>query len=549
MEEPLSIEALKGMPGQTVRVSGWVHDVRLLGGINFVLLRNAGGILQITTPKKSVPAEVLDVVTSLHPEDVITSTGVVKESKVARNGFEIIPESITVISPSATPLPLDPRGVTDANLDTRLQWRTLDLRRPQATALFKIEDALVTGMESYLRERGFLRVFTPSILGGVSEGGSEVFKVDFYGRPAFLRQDPQLHRQLAMAGGLGRVYDLGPNWRAELSRTPRHMSEHRTIAPEMSFITDERDTMRLEEGMIVGGIRSVMQGCRPELELMGLSLKEPETPFPELSFPEVYATLERLGHPLPADQDLDRESEKLLSEFVKREYGSEFFFVNRFPSKVKPFYVMRLDEDPRYARSVDLLYRGLELSSGGQREHRHARVIEQIREKGMDEEALRWFTDPFKYGVPPHGGYRSGSKGSRPRCWTSGASRRPRSSQETRTGCSPRGGRDASKGSDPRSACAAGRWIEGDPLCSIRPPPSSSHRCDAGAPPSMSLDIPRWSAPDAVIDSSPRATCTSRCGRGGRQEREPRFSGAARSFARATPRLTSANAPSSPSPP
>ncbi len=408
MEDIPSIAALKGMVGQKATISGWVHDVRLLGGISFVLLRNRDGIIQVTVPKKVVSPGVLDAVSSLHPEDVITVTGMVKEAKQARNGFELIPETLVVLSPSATPLPLDPRGVTDANLETRFQWRTLDLRRPESTVVFKVEDALVTGMEGYLREHGFIRVFTPSILGGISEGGSEVFKIDFYGRPAFLRQDPQLHRQLAIAGGLARVYDLGANWRAELSHTPRHMSEHRTIAPEMSFIADETDTMRVEEQMIASGVKRVIDDCQTELDLLKVQLEVPKTPFPVVTFPEVYGTLEKLGHRLPEDQDLDRESEKLLTEYVKSEFGSDFFFVNHFPSKIKPFYVMRIDDDPRYARSVDLVYKGLELSSGGQREHRHDRVIQQIREKGMDEDGLKWFTEPFRYGVPPHGGFSVG---------------------------------------------------------------------------------------------------------------------------------------------
>jgi aspartyl/asparaginyl-tRNA synthetase len=386
LEELPSVNALKVMIGQKARVSGWVHDVRLLGGISFVLIRNRDAIVQVTVPRKAVTPDVMNTVSSLHPEDVVTVTGLVKEAKQARNGFEIIPDSLTVVAPSATPLPLDPRGVTDANLDTRFEWRTLDLRRPESTAVFKVSDALVTGMESYLRENGFIRVFTPSILGGISEGGSEVFKLDFYGKPAFLRQDPQLHRQLAIAGGLGRVYDLGANWRAELSHTPRHMSEHRTIAPEISFLADERDTMRVEEGMIVSGIRNVIKECGPELD----------------------GVLEKLGRKLPEDQDLDRESEKLLTDFVKQEHGSDFFFVNRFPSKVKPFYVMHVDEEPRYARSVDMVYKGLELSSGGQREHRHEKIVQQIREKGMDEEGLKWFTEPFRFGVPPHGGFSLG---------------------------------------------------------------------------------------------------------------------------------------------
>jgi nondiscriminating aspartyl-tRNA synthetase len=407
-EKNSALEAIAKRLGERATVQGWVHDVRLLGGINFILLRNSDWILQITAPKKAVSKEVLDAVTALHPEDVIRSKGLVKEAKMARNGFEIIPESIEVLSAAAVPLPLDPRGVTDANLDTRLNWRTLDLRRPEVQAIFRIQDALLEGMESFLRENGFLRIFTPSILGGVSEGGAEVFKTDYYGRPAFLRQDPQLHRQLAILGGLGRVYDLGPSWRAEVSHTPRHMSEHRTIAPELSFIKDERDTMRVEEGMVVAGLKRANKKCGAELDLLEVELDVPDVPFPEVSFPEVYELLKRLGHELRPDQDLDRESEKLLTDYVADEYGSDFFFVNRFPSAVKPFYVMHVDDDPRFARSVDMLYRGLELSSGGQREHRHAKIVEQIREKGLDEQGLAWFTEPFRYGAPSHGGFSLG---------------------------------------------------------------------------------------------------------------------------------------------
>lgn len=408
MEDTLAPDAIAKKLGEKVTVSGWVHDVRLLGGINFILLRNSQGILQLTVPRKAVSKSVMDQVAALHPEDVVRCAGLVKEAKVARNGFEIIPESIEVVSASATPLPLDPRGVTDANIDTRLNWRTLDLRRPEVQAIFRIQDGLVEGMESYLRSRGFLRIFTPSILGGVSEGGAEVFKTDYYGKPAFLRQDPQLHRQLAIAGGLGKVYDLGPSWRAELSHTPRHMSEHRTIAPELSFIEDERDTMRAEEAMVVSGIRMANEKCQRELDLLQLDLEEPSTPFPELSFPEIYGILKKLGHELPRERDLDRESERLLTEYVKNEHGSDYFFVNRFPSSVKPFYVMHVDEEPEFARSVDMVYKGLELSSGGQREHRHERVVEQIAQKGLDPEGLMWFTEPFRYGVPPHGGFSLG---------------------------------------------------------------------------------------------------------------------------------------------
>jgi len=408
MRKPLTPADLREMAGKEVTVSGWVHDVRVLGGISFVLLRNTGGVVQIAAPKKTVKPEVFELIATLHQEDVIQVGGTVKESTAARMGFEIIPTQIEVMSKAAAPLPLDPRGVTPASLDTRLEWRSLELRRPETAAVFKIENAVVQGFEDFLQGSGFIRAFTPSIIGGVSEGGSEVFKIDFYGKDAFLRQDPQLHRQLTIAGGFDRIYDLGTNWRAEVSHTPRHLSEHRTIAPEMAFITDELDTMKLEEEMIVHGIKHVIKHCPDELGLLKVELKVPDTPFPVVQFPEIYDTLDKLGRTLPRNEDIDDPSLRALAGQVKEETGSDFFFLNRFPSAAKAFYVMRVDETPEFARSVDLVYKGLELSSGGQREHRHDRIVAQIMEKGYNPKSLEWFTEPFRYGVPTHGGYSLG---------------------------------------------------------------------------------------------------------------------------------------------
>jgi nondiscriminating aspartyl-tRNA synthetase len=408
VQEPFTPADLKARIGRQVRLEGWVHDVRVLGGISFVLLRTSRGVVQLAVPRKSVEASLYEKVSGLRQEDVISCLGEVKESRAARMGFEIVPSSVEVVARADAPLPLDPRGVTPASLDTRLQWRSLELRRPETSAVFLIENALVQGFEEYLQGSGFIRAFTPSIIGGVSEGGSEVFKIDFYGKDAYLRQDPQLHRQLTVAGGFDRVYDLGANWRAELSHTPRHLSEHRTIAPEVAFISDEHDTMRLEEEMIVHGVEKVIKRCPDQLALLKRELEMPKTPFPEVTFPEVYATLEKLGRTLPRGQDIDDPSLRALAAEVKKETGSDFFFLNRFPSAVKPFYVMRVDDEPEYARSVDLVYRGLELSSGGQREHRHDRIVAQIRDKGYSAEALEWFTEPFRYGVPPHGGFSFG---------------------------------------------------------------------------------------------------------------------------------------------
>ena len=399
---------LKNAVGKSVAVSGWCHDIRMLGGINFLLLRDKDGIVQVTASKEKVSKRIIEEYQRLHQEDVVAVSGKVVSNKKAPQGVEIIPNEIEIISRAATPLPLDPRRVTKANLDTRLDWRSIDLRSPQNIAIFKIQSKIIEGMQEYLRKNGFIQVFTPSLLGGTSEGGSDVFPVVYFDRQAYLRQDPQLHRELLIAAGFDKIFDCGPSWRAEKSHTIRHMTEHRTIAPEMSFIKDEGDTIKVEEEMVVYALKKIKKDCEEELEKLGKEVTVPKTPFPELRFPKIYEILEDLGKTLPKGEDLSRESEEVLGKYVKEKYKSEFFFVNRFPFAVKPFYVMRVDEEPQWARSVDMMFKGMEQSSGGQREHRYDKIMQQLKEKQMNIQGMKWFTDVFKYGIPPMGGFSIG---------------------------------------------------------------------------------------------------------------------------------------------
>jgi aspartyl-tRNA synthetase len=394
--------------GEEVLLKGWVYDIRALGGINFLLLRDKEGIIQVTAVKGKTPDKLISKIRGLHQEDLISVMGKVVKSKKAPGGLEVLPAELEVLNKSDTPLPLDPRGVTKANLDTRLDFRYLDLRKPENLAIFKIESSLVEGMIEYLRKECFIQVFTPSLLGGISEGGSEVFSVVYFDKQAYLRQDPQLHRELLILSGFEKIFDVGPSWRAEKSNTVRHMTEHRTIAPEISFIKDEKDTMDLEEGMIVYALQKVKKDCACQFELLGKRVDIPKRPFPRLEFPGVYGILSKMGKEVPFGEDYDRESEKLLGEYVKKKYKTDFFFVNRFPFAAKPFYVMKFDEDPQWARSVDLMFRGMELSSGGQREHRHDKVIAQVKEKGLSADGLKWFTEAFRYGAPTMGGFSLG---------------------------------------------------------------------------------------------------------------------------------------------
>jgi nondiscriminating aspartyl-tRNA synthetase len=399
------VNELLSNTGKNVVIAGWVDNLKELPNLRFVILRDRTGVAQITLHKKNSPQELLLLSEKLNLQDVIVVEGLVPEKQIAKIGPEIKPSNITVLNHAETPLPIDVTGASQTQLDTRLDWRVLDLRSPRNLAIIKVEAKLMEGMEEYLRKNGYIQVATPAILGGISEGGSEVFKIDYFGNNAFLRQDPQLHRQLAIAGGLDKIYDLGPNWRAETSHTPRHLCEHRACAVEMGFMKDESDMERAQEQLMAYVLEKISKESKEELEILGAKVEKPATPFPELRFPEIYEILKEYGKTTPEGTEPDREGEAILAKHVKEKTGSDFFYMNRFPFEVKPFYVMRVDEDPRWARSVDMIYRGMELSSGGQREHRYSHLMEQVKIKGLTPSEIAWFTENFRYGVPPHGGF------------------------------------------------------------------------------------------------------------------------------------------------
>ena len=388
-----------------VVLSGWVSTIRDLGNVKFIILRDSKGVAQITLKRGIVDEQLLKNASNLNQEDVISVRGNVVERANAPGGMEIIPEEIEVVNKTESSLPIDLSGKIESNQDLRLDWRVLDLRRHEVAAIFKIQAKVVEALEGHLIKEGFLHVFTPCLMGTASESGAEVFPVVYFDKEAFLRQDPQLHRQLLIAAGFDKIFDLGPNWRAEPSHTPRHLCEHRACAAELAFIQDEKDVMRVEEGMIVAIFKRIIEDCGVELDALGKELEVPKTPFPELEFPKVYDILSEFGKDIEFGEDYDRESEKLLAKYIKEKYESDFFFVNRYPFKVKPFYVMKVEEEPIWARSVDLIYKGLEQSSGGQREHRYERIVQQIHEKQISVETVDWFVKFFKYGVPPHGGF------------------------------------------------------------------------------------------------------------------------------------------------
>ncbi len=392
--------------GKTVTIGGFIRSKREHGNIIFLVVADRDGEVQVTAKKGDVPDSVMKTVASLGKESVVTVAGTVKKNSQAPRGVELIPRSINILSVSEPVLPLDFK--VKASIDKRLDWRSIDLRKKEVMAIFKVQSALIHGMINYLQKERYLQVFTPCLIGSTSEGGADVFPVIYFQKEAFLRQDPQLHRELAIVGGLDKIYDIGPSWRAEPSHTTRHLCEHRGCAVEASFISDEQEVMRIEENLVVAALESAKKLCAADFELLNIKLSIPKTPFPVLEFPGVYDILENMGKTIPHGEDYDRESEVLLWEYVKKKFKSDFFFVNRFPSGVKSFYVMRYDDDPQWARSTDLMYKGLEMSSGGQREHRYDVLMKQITEKKLNPASFAWFTEFFRFGVPPMGGFNIG---------------------------------------------------------------------------------------------------------------------------------------------
>ncbi len=396
------------LKNKKIIIAGWVFETRKLGKIKFLILRDCEGLMQVTFPKGVVSDSLFNKFNELRKESVIAVQGVIKASKQAPGGAEMIPEKIKIIAQAEQPVPLDISGKIESGLDRRLDWRSIDLRTHKNTAIFKVQAKIIEAAVNHLNKKGFIQVFTPRILGVPAEGGSEVFPIIYFNKEAFLRQDPQLHRQLTIAGGFDKIYEIGPSWRAELSHTARHVCEYDTIVCEIGFIDDEYDVMKVEEELFTAILKKVRNECKNELKLLNARINIPKLPLPVLEFPEIYEILKKLKHPIKEGKDIDAEAEHLLAEYVKKKYNSNAFFINHFPSKLKPFYVMKVDGEPNFARSTDLIYKGMELSSGGQREHRYEKLIKQVKEKKMTMNYIKWFTEVFKYGVPPHGGFSLG---------------------------------------------------------------------------------------------------------------------------------------------
>jgi len=405
-----SSQITEELNGKKVKVAGWVYEVKDLGGIKFVWLRDREGIVQITAPKKKVNEEIFLIIPKLNSEDVVAVEGVVNFTPKAKLGFEIIPEKIEILAKAESPLPLDPTGKVKAELDTRLDNRFIDLRKPEVMAIFKIRSNVFKAIREFFYQEGFVEIHTPKIIATATEGGTELFPMKYFERDAFLAQSPQLYKQIMMGSGVDRVFEIAPIFRAEEHNTTRHLNEAWSIDAEMAFIENEDEVMQLLERLVAHAINYVREHNEKELKILNFELEEPKLPFRRITYTQALEILKDLGKEIPWGEDIDTEGEKLLGQYIKETYDEDLYFIYQYPSEAKPFYIMKYDEKPEISRAFDLEYRGVEITSGGQREHRYEKLKEQIAEKGLNVESFEFYLKAFRYGMPPHGGFGLGAE-------------------------------------------------------------------------------------------------------------------------------------------
>ncbi len=396
------VSALPAQVGQRVRVEGWAARVRALGGLTFVLLRERSGTVQLVLEKRAGgwPA--------ITPEAVVAAEGQVVANPRAPGGFELQVGHLEVLSPSLGQLPVEVAGQALAcGPEVMIEQRVLTMRHPRQAAIFKVQAAIAEAFASYLRAEGFLEIFTPKLIATGTEGGSELFSVPYFGQPAFLAQSPQLYKEMMVASGVERVFEVGHVYRAEPHETARHLNEYVSLDVEVAFIRGEQELMALET-RIIGSIFAYLENtCRAELALWG-GLPAMPTEIPAVTLAEAQALLESAGVEVSERGDLSPEGERMLCQIAQARWGSEFLFVTAFPATKRPFYSMPQPEAPHLTKTFDLLYRGLEITSGGQRLHQLAALEAGMRAKGMTPEAFGPYREAFKHGMPPHGGFAIG---------------------------------------------------------------------------------------------------------------------------------------------
>ncbi len=391
--------------GTTASLAGWVEDVRNLGGIAFLIVRQREGTFQVTVKKSD--EDLFTRASKIVRESVVVARGIVQKNAQVRNGWELVASSLDVLSPAAAPLPLPVADKVGADPDTRFDNRVLDLRKLERRAIFHVRSIVTAGLRDHLGRNGFVEVQTPKLAGAGAEGGATLFETNYFGRRAFLSQSPQLYKQMLMASGLDRVYEIAPAFRAEPSDTVRHVTEFTSFDGEVAWIDRQEDIFPFLEGAVDHAIERVQAEAKAELGMLHANPKRPKLPLRRVPYTEALEILRGRGKRVRDGDDLDTEAEKIVGKAMAEE-GHELFFLVEYPSAIKPFYVMSKPDEPEYSRSFDLEYKGDEMASGGQREHRHDVLVGKMKEKGLNPESFEFYLKAFRYGMPPHGGWGFG---------------------------------------------------------------------------------------------------------------------------------------------
>ena len=399
-EEAELEDLLKAEEGTTIILEGAVHSIRDMGEIAFVILRKREGLIQTVWEEGKTDMELSEI----REGDYIHVTGQIKDEERAPHGKEVRLSTIRHLSHVSCPLPLPiDKWKLNTSLEAKLDRRSLSLRNIRERARFRIQEGIVRGFRDFLYEQGFTEIHTPKIGAKSAEGGANMFRLSYFHRPAVLQQSPQLYKQM-MVGVFDRVFETGPVFRAEKHNTRRHLNEYTSLDFEMGYIHSFLDICAMETGFLQYTMNLLEKEYNKELKLLNITLPDVEK-IPYVRFDEAKRLVsEKYNRKIRNPFDLEPEEEELIGKYFKEEYNADFVFVTHYPSKKRPFYVMVDPEDTRYTLSFDLLYHGLEITTGGQRIHDLSMLEEKIQEKGMTEEGLEQYLDAFRFGMPPHGG-------------------------------------------------------------------------------------------------------------------------------------------------
>ena len=396
----LAAVTAEGMEGKTVKLEGTVHTIRNMGEVAFVILRRRDGLLQCVYEEGVTEFELK----TLKDGACVEVEGSIRSEKKAPHGVEVRLSGIRVLSEPAAPLPLAvSKWKLNTSLDAKLNMRSISLRNVRERAKFRIQEGIVRGFRDFLYGQGFTEIHTPKIGAKGAEGGSNLFRLDYFHHPAVLAQSPQFYKQM-MVGVFDRVFETGPVFRAEKHNTKRHLNEYTSLDFEMGYIDSFEDIMAMETAFLQYMLKLLEREYATELQILDITLPKADK-IPAVRFDEAKRLAsEKYGHKIRNPYDLEPEEEVLIGRYFEEEYGSDFVFVTHYPSKKRPFYAMDDPADPKFTLSFDLLYKGLEITTGGQRIHDYQKLLEKIEARGMTTEGMEQYLDTFKYGMPPHGG-------------------------------------------------------------------------------------------------------------------------------------------------